>query len=93
MNSEIEKTPREIAEEIVSAYEAACSRSLLIYRIIQALHDRDERAAKVADNFENEWVHAAQQLWDEGNRSGVGTQHGFVEAARAIASAIRGKSK
>jgi hypothetical protein len=78
MTIETEKSPREIAEEIVAeaAYE---DDDFLEVAIDQALRDRDERAAKIADQKGSEW--------DSDDRYGR-----WFTAAQELASAIRGKS-
>jgi hypothetical protein len=90
MNSEIEKSPREIAEEIVGYYEAACSRSLLIHKIVDALEDRDERAARIVET-------AAMLASPVGVIPAGDPEHERLarmsEVLLKAASAIRGKSK
>jgi hypothetical protein len=83
MTTETEKSPREIAREIVNGwldfFITAFRQRELITRIEQALRDRDERAAKIA---ERPYSDAVAALGPD-QPSVVGTK---------IASAIRGKS-
>jgi hypothetical protein len=75
MNSEIEKSPREIAEAFVEKWENYANS---IDAVEQLLISRDERAAKIAD-AEHARLYPGVDYGDESDSS-----------AFRIASAIRG---
>jgi hypothetical protein len=86
-NTETERSPRQIAEQIIDEHldemmsprEYASTCKALIDGVEKALRDRDERAAKIADQKGSEW--------DSDDRYGR-----WFTAAQELASAIRGKS-
>jgi hypothetical protein len=85
-NSEIEKSPREIAEAFVEKWNNYASGTDAIEALIR---ERDERAARIAETiFEPAHTYSSEnaevyRAYDRGQQY----------AMKRIASAIRGKSK
>lgn len=104
MTTETEKSPREIAEEVAKritdnpcAHPSCCPHTAKAADAIEkALRDRDERAAKMADAVEDEWLENARNAARADDLVGglaQSTYTSYAEVAGKIASAIRRPSK
>lgn len=88
---------RKVAQEIAKRYTregAGYADRLyqLAYAIEAALKERDERAAKIADAVESEWVENARNVARADNLVGglaQSTYTSYAEVANKIAAAIR----